>query len=209
MPVTIRAMSEGTQPMIDGRRGAAGFTLVELLVVLLVGSILLGLGIPAMQGLIADNQMNAVTDNFASALNSARSEAGKLGVPVALSTTGGQNWGSGWTMFVDTNGNGTQDTGQTPAEATVRVGAALPTGYSLKSGPGFSGGIVSFDATGRRVQAGGSANFMICYGNFPAAGAAARLITLTPSGRVRIAQNNAAGQPIDDTGTALTACTPP
>src|SRR5258708_36081299 len=82
-------MCEGTEAMIHAVRAAAGFTLVELLVVLLIGAILVGLGVPAMQNLIADNQLNAVTDNFASALNSARGEAGKLRANVTLTTPNG------------------------------------------------------------------------------------------------------------------------
>jgi hypothetical protein len=34
------------------------------------------------------------------------------------------------------------------------------------------------------------------------------MITVAPSGRIRIAQNDSSGQPIDDGGNPITSCTP-
>jgi type IV fimbrial biogenesis protein FimT len=191
-------MSEGTETLIHATRAAAGFTLVELLVVLLVGAILVGLGVPAMQNLIADNQLNAVTDNFASALNSARGEAGKLGTNVALSTTNG--WGTDWTLsYFDTTANTT---------VTLRTGSKLPTGYTLKSTANLASSL-SFDSTGRLVSGTAAGQFVICQGDpWSSAGGAARMITVMPTGRVRIAQNNSSGKPVDDNNNQIAGCTP-
>jgi type IV fimbrial biogenesis protein FimT len=207
-------MSQGTQPTNRVRPEAAGFTLIELLVVVLVAAILLGLGVPALKNLVAASQLDGTTDSFASALNMARSEAGKLGAPVALkSTSAGQDWSTGWTMFVDSDGNGVQATvlpAPAPPEATLRVGTALPAGYTLKSSAGFPG-LISFDATGRiSTGAAGVGVFLICQAGGPWAGGAARMITVLPSGRIRIAQNDpSTGVPVNDPGNpAVTSCTP-
>jgi type IV fimbrial biogenesis protein FimT len=207
-------MLKGNLTATRHRSDSAGFTLVELMVVIAVAAILVGLAVPGMQGLMAANHALAITDSFASALNEARSEAGKLGVPVALTTGGGANWGAaGWRMFVDTNGNGQIDAGQTPPEVLLRQAAPLPATYTLTAN-GASAAAFStqfwFDSTGRLLDNTGApsaaiAQFQVCQGGGPPAGVA-RLITVSASGRVRIAQNNASGQPIDDSGNAVTAC---
>jgi type IV fimbrial biogenesis protein FimT len=195
------------------RASPTGFTLVELLVVMLIGAILLAIGVPAMRDLLAANQLITLTDSFASSLNEARSEAAKLGVPVALTTAGGVNWDRGWTLFVDgTDLNGVQDAGATPPEVTLRTGAAFPASYTMKA-IGTSAGVFSnvfwFDATGRLLNnattPGSAAQFQICRGSGPPSGDV-RLISVSASGRVRVVQPNSSGQLPDDGGPVTPSC---
>jgi type IV fimbrial biogenesis protein FimT len=191
-------MGEGIQPTIHSRREAAGFTLVELLAVILIAAILLGLGIPAMQSVIQANQLAAVTDDMVSSLSLARNEAIKFGGTVKMSTPGDTNWGRapGWTMQV-IYPDGTLG-------PVLRKGTPAPPAYTMYSSDSFEDSL-KFDSTGR-IVGGQAGQFIICEAGGPPGGSA-RLITVAASGRIRIAQNyNAAGWPLDDNGRPLDDC---
>jgi type IV fimbrial biogenesis protein FimT len=179
-------------------RAVTGFTMIELLVVVVIAAVLMGIAVPALQNLVSANQLTALTDGFATALNEARSEAAKLGVPVAVAASTGTNWNAGWTMTVTGGG------------ATLRNGAQVPTGYSLSPNNSFSNG-VTFDSTGRLLPGAPAGEFMFCQGGGPSSGGKALMIMVAASGRVRIAQNDSSGNPIDTTqspAASVTTCNP-
>lgn len=98
----------------------SGFTLVELLIVLTIGSILAMLAIPGFDALIADNRMVSRVNSFVGLSNYARGEAVSRSDRVTLCpssdgttclTTG--IWESGWIVFVDADDSGTQTAGDT------------------------------------------------------------------------------------------------
>jgi type IV fimbrial biogenesis protein FimT len=96
-----------------------GLTLIEMLVTLAVAIVLLAIGIPAFQGMEANNRAAVLAQGLVSALTLARTEALGRGVPVAVcpkdaadvpgqvpSTTCGTNanWPNGWLVFTDAAG---------------------------------------------------------------------------------------------------------
>ncbi len=76
----------------------SGFTLVELLVVVVVLGILASLGASGFQSLIQSQQAKNASFELFSSLNLARSEAIKHNNPVTLTPTDATNWGKGWVI---------------------------------------------------------------------------------------------------------------
>lgn len=74
-----------------------GFTLIELMIGLVILAVLLGLGAPSFNKLLANQRLRAITTDLRLALNTTRSEAVKRNRTVVLSpATGG--WNNGWTV---------------------------------------------------------------------------------------------------------------
>ena len=75
----------------------AGFTLVELLVVMVVLAILATVGIPNFGPTVANSRVTSAANDLLGALQLARSEAVRLNEPVLITPTGG-NWADGWAI---------------------------------------------------------------------------------------------------------------
>lgn len=86
-----------------------GFSLLELLCALLVGSVVLGLGGPALTSLALDGRRTADVNALITAFQLARSESAKRGLPVVVCPSAGMqrcaSAGSpfelGWLVFVN------------------------------------------------------------------------------------------------------------
>jgi type IV fimbrial biogenesis protein FimT len=86
-----------------------GFTLVELMFVILIGAILLSLGLPSFRDLIRSTRMTATANDLVADYNLARSEAVKRRVPVTLCQSpdgtsceeDADRAFQGWVVFVD------------------------------------------------------------------------------------------------------------
>jgi type IV fimbrial biogenesis protein FimT len=122
-------------------RRTAGVTLIELMLGLSVGAVLLALAVPSFRQLTASNRAAAVESDIVTALNLARSESVRQGIPVsvcasvdgATCATAG-DWGSGWIVFTDDAGTpGVLDPGDEKLQAF--------------SGPGGDVRIIASDAT--------------------------------------------------------------
>ncbi len=87
-------------------------------------AVLLAIASPGLASLTSANSLSAAQSELAAATMLARVEALKRGVPVGLVATSpvrGAEFNGGWTVFVDTNGNGVLDVG----EAIIRVQPAF------------------------------------------------------------------------------------
>ena len=84
-----------THPL--GRPHQRGLTVIEFIVTLLVAGILLGVGVPGFQKLVAAQRLRAASYNLVSDLVLARSEALKRRASVQL-VPSASGWGGGWTV---------------------------------------------------------------------------------------------------------------
>jgi len=85
-----------------------GFTLIELMIVLIIAGIAMSAAIPSFQGMIVRNRITSQTNEFLLTLNLARSEALRVGGIVtiqAASPVSGNRFGGGWCVVVGNPGN--------------------------------------------------------------------------------------------------------
>ena len=101
-----------------------GLTLIELLVTVVILGVMASIAVPNFGTFVRSNQRSAIYNEIAGAINLARLEAIKRSRVVALcassgknqtgcQTTAGANWNDGWLAFVDQDGNGSFDAGET------------------------------------------------------------------------------------------------
>ena len=90
------------------RQSQAGFTLVEALLTTVLTVLVLGLGVPALQGLWARNALVTEVNGLITALHHARSSALTRGAkaivcpsPDGRMCVGGGDWSQGYLLFVD------------------------------------------------------------------------------------------------------------
>jgi type IV fimbrial biogenesis protein FimT len=116
-----------------------GFSLIEVLTILLVVAILASVGLPSMTRMLEGNRLSVNTNRLVSSLYAARSEAVKQNTSVVICTRNiagsacggaGTDWNDGWIVFVDTDDDGVHDAG----EDFLNVVEKTDTGMTFASG---------------------------------------------------------------------------
>ena len=150
-----------------------GFTLIELLVVVAIMSMLMAVGLPGFQSIIASSQLTSTANAMVSALQLARSEALKQQKPVVVVKN--TDWTKGWTVFVDDNSNTAQDVN----EPTLAIFDALDSTITapVGTGKGTYSNAVFYDASGRVSNNG---HFAFC------STADFRNVVIAATGRVHV-----------------------
>jgi prepilin-type N-terminal cleavage/methylation domain-containing protein len=131
-----------TLPRLAAARGARGYSLIELIVVMTIVGIVIGIAVPSYKYVTNSNRVSGEINTLLGDLQYARSEAVREGafVTVCPSTnptsttptcaTSTTNWATGWVVFSDLNGNGAFDTG----DAVLRAQPAFTSTDTLVAG---------------------------------------------------------------------------
>ena len=81
----------------NGLRMSAGFTAIEMLIVICIFSVLVAIGAPALSGVVVVQQLKNASFDLSSTLNLARSEALTRNTSVTVDPVAG-DWARGWTV---------------------------------------------------------------------------------------------------------------
>lgn len=106
---------------------ARGFSLLELLIVLVIFAIMASIAVPSFQSLRQHQQLTDTANKLVSALRLARGEAIMREAEVTLSPAEGQDWTSGWRIEADES-NKTIAVHQLPDHLSVGDKNAQPPG---------------------------------------------------------------------------------
>ena len=129
------APTQRSRPLASCRH--AGFTLIEMLTTVSVLVVLLVIGAVSFNSTFKSNRLFSAQDELVTSLALARSESALRGVPVVLTASAsvsGNQFGGGWTVYADANGNGAFDVG----EPLLRRQEALPGDIVAKTGAATS-----------------------------------------------------------------------
>lgn len=169
----------------------AGFSMIELIIVLVIAGLLASFAMPGFQIFLGGSQISSTTNNFISALYSARSEAIKRGSqagvcpsndptsPVA-ECSASASWTDGWIVFADSNNNGLRDAGSL-GEGLLLQSEAVVEGFNFLADPVYSSRII-FSSNGASITAAGipvSGNITIMHRDKEE-----RVVTISANGRV-------------------------
>lgn len=94
---------------MSNKRHISAFTIIELMVAMAIAGVLLGMALPAFNGLMEQRAMTTRVNDFVLAVHYARSEAAKLGGVVSVQTVDASDsdneWGPGYCVTIGNPGN--------------------------------------------------------------------------------------------------------
>ncbi len=164
----------------------AGVTLLELLVTLAVAAVLIVMGVPAYQAMIARMELRDRVHALVSGMQLARAESIKRDVRVNLCQSGDGvhcagtgGWETGWLIYADSNLNGERDTD----EDLIRVEGPSWPGITVRGNKPVAE-YVSFTSFGQTRMLNGAlqmGTFTVCR-----SGQNAVDVVLANGGRVRV-----------------------
>jgi len=174
--------------MIPGTRGS-GYSLFELVMTLALAGLVLGLGLPSLGSIVADQRLRAETDALFHAVHLARNESilRRRIVTICPSRDGATcdtdgDWSAGWIMFANIGRSGVGHRQNT--ETLLRTHVVGATAILASNRASYS-----FRATHERATNG---TVVFCDKRDRAA---ARALVISYTGRPRVARADSRGRP--------------
>lgn len=169
---------------------SAGFSMIELMTVLVILGIIAGIGLPSFLDVIARNRVVAQHNEVLAGLSYARSEAIRRNVPVAMCASNAAQtacqaaWDRNWLVWQDTDADGVVDGG----EDVLQVGGVAQTEL-LSSPSGAAHVVFRFSPRGLRLlpdpDVVANASLRIRAVRCPAGQSLSRTLTILPTGATR------------------------
>jgi type IV fimbrial biogenesis protein FimT len=195
------------------KRAQAGFTILELMVVVAIVGILMAVAVPAMGNFIRNGRITAAANDVMAALHFTRSEAIKRRQPVTLCTSANamqanntantnatcadSEFLTGWIVFVDLNQDGQRD----PAGELLLLSHA-PMNPQITAASSADPFLVTYLLNGFALNPNG-ASIALCdqRGNVPSGGelSSARGILVSVTGRAGVTRDMGEIQDLVDT----------
>lgn len=174
--------------MIKLAKKQTGFTLVELLVTIAIGSILMLIAVPSLTTYRRNADLTSVTNTLSASINTSRGEALKQGISALVVPTDGVVWRNGWTVFVDTDSSRTLNAGDVTLFTQEAVPAYIDVDFTSNTLPSLNA--IIFDASGYARNGANPANMSLRVRRNDSAGAVqlneTRFIIVARTGRTRV-----------------------
>lgn len=188
------------------KRSSSGFTLIEMLIVLVIFGILLLIAAPAYQQMIRNNRMVSEVYALRAVINNARSEAIARRFPVAVCpTTNGtacaasNDWTTGYMSFIDADADDTVDAGEEIIQVNQFDSAEEVTAITFDNGNQR----IRFSPQGTAINSAGTFTFCDDRG---AEDASAMILNAVGSLRAAIDTDGTPDDIVNDAGGTNVSC---
>jgi type IV fimbrial biogenesis protein FimT len=132
---------------------SSGFTLIELMIVLVIAGLALAFGIPGFQQLMGRQQLNIAATDLFHAIQLTRTEAIQRGRIVQLTPLDGADWTQGWRIYV----GGNENPGYRDGDPLILQRGPLPAGIHIDSRRGNPSEIyIAYNGEGHSIRRNGS-----------------------------------------------------
>jgi type IV fimbrial biogenesis protein FimT len=160
-----------------------GFTLLELLVVMLLVAVLASLAAPNLSNISANQAVSSAASDLLSATISAKNLALSRNRRTLVQPISGTNWSTGWRVYADNNNNASFDTG---TDELLMEREALAPEVSIASQIGTCANIdlIAYDSAGYLANISGNYNGGVTFAS--SLTGRKRCLTVSRAGRARI-----------------------